>query len=441
MRILHTADLHLGHSLNGWDRTQEHSRWFDQLAEVVQREEIDLLLIAGDVFDNTNPSGEIQRLLYRGLMQLRAVRPDLRIVISGGNHDPARRLEAPAALMELHGMHVVGSVHRGPRAADDALQGGQGLDLDHHLVPIRGRDGAVALYVLAVPFLRASDLPGLSFDAAQDETGESPIIAAARRFFDAVTQAALGHMAGQGHGDLPLIMTAHLHCAGGIESEGAERRIIIGGNHAVPWDVFPDTLSYVALGHLHRPQSLAGGRVRYCGSCFPLSASEIGYDHGVTLLEVTPGSRSVTPRHLSLPRPVPVLRLPGAGSGAQALLIDELDAALATVLEQHVFTDDTPMGLRPFVYLEMQASDAASVIMTEAATRVKQAGLRLAGIRVRRGLSDPAAGATGSGAVTQTLADTTPEALFVAAYQKKNGIDPEDRHLAVFREAVTDREA
>lgn len=437
MRILHTADLHLGHSLNGWDREDEHRAWFDRLAHIVAEEEIDVVLIAGDIYDNTNPSGEIQTLFYKGLMALKARRPGLRVIISGGNHDPAKRLEAPAPFMQAHDMCVVGSVHRKIDSASGKVpEPSPRFDLDRHLIPVSEAEGRIAAYVLAVPFLRASDLPGLSF-GEQDVGAESPIIAAARRFFGELVAAAEARMADAEHADLPLLMTGHLHCAGGAESEGAERRIMIGGSHAIPPDVFPARVSYVALGHLHRPQSLDGGRVRYCGSCFPLSASEIGYDHGVTILDVS--EEGVSHRHLSMPHPASVIRLPKAGSRPGPLPIEELEEALDGVMADHPFDAATPMGLRPFVYLEMKATDSASVIMTDATGMVKERGLRLAGVRVRRdvaGDSDEGAG-EGSGLVTKSLRETTPEAIFVAAFKRKHGFDPEDRHLAVFREALS----
>ncbi len=439
MRILHTADIHLGHCLNGWDREDEHRAWFEALADVVEREAIDLVLIAGDIYDNTNPSGEIQALFYRSLIALRERRPGICVVISGGNHDPVRRLEAPSALMKAHNFHVIGAVRR--KAGAPSVETGRILpgeiDLDHHLVPICGANGKAVLYVLAVPFLRASNLPGLSFGDAS-ASSESPIAAAARRFFEEITASAASRMDALGHSDLPLVMTAHLHCAGGLESEGAERRIMIGGNHALPPDVFPQRISYVALGHLHRPQTFTGERVRYSGSCFPLSASEIGYDHGVTILDLTDGALSH--RHVSVPRPVPILRIPDKGSGVTAIDIEDLDDALDKVLEKNPIGVDTPIGLRPFIYLEMKASDAASVIMTDATDRVKARGLRLAGIRVRKETDGANLITRNTASVAKSLRETTPEALFAPAFREKHGIDPEDRHLAVFREALVDEE-
>ncbi len=401
MRALHTADWHIGQTLNGWSREAEHVLFLSRLADVIVTESIDLLLVAGDVFDSSNPSGESQRLLYRALADFKRRRPGLVIVISGGNHDPALRLEAPADLFQGFDIHVVGTVARQ----------GDAVDLGTHLIPIRGPDGAVALYVLAIPFLRAADLTGLRFSEAQDGL---TVIDAARRFHAELTAAAA-----EVAGDVPIIAMGHLHCAGGLESEGAERRLFIGGTEGVPPDIYPPRLDYVALGHLHGPQNLDGGRVRYSGSAFPLSASEIRYRHGVTILEVT--GRSITHRHHDIPWPAPVLRLPASGVATLA----ELEAALAALP-----ACDDP-ALRPLVYVELLAEDAPAVIMARAEAVLRAAPVRPAGIRIHRPETKAAAPAP-----VRSLRDTRPEDLFLAAYHKKHGTVPEDRHLAAFRDAM-----
>jgi exonuclease SbcD len=405
MRALHTADWHIGQTLNGWSREREHEVFFARLADVLDEDDIDLLIVAGDVFDNTNPSGESQRLLYRSLAEFKRRRPGLVTVISGGNHDPALRLEAPADLLESLDIHAVGTVRR---------QAGV-LDSREHLIAIPGPNGDPALYVLAIPFLRAADLTGVIF--SNTETGIS--IEAAARTFHAEIVAAVAEIVG----NLPLIATGHLHCTGGIESEGAERRILIGGSHAVPPDIFPPRLDYVALGHLHGPQNLDGGRVRYSGSCFPLSASEIGYSHGVTILEID--GRSITTRHRDIPWPAPVLRLPKSGT----MNLEDLEAAL----DEIVAIPD--VGLRPLVYVEIAAGpEAPAVIIGKAEVLLRSLPLRPAGIRIHRAPETNLADASGAPAVS--LRETQPEDLFVQAFSRKHGIAPDDRHLAGFRDIL-----
>ena len=405
MRILHTADWHIGQTLNGWSRDAEHRAFLDHLGAVIEDHAVDALLVAGDVFDGINPSGDAQRLLYGALAGFLRRRPGLTIVMIAGNHDPAARLEAPQPVLRDLGVHVLGTLHR---TAD-------GVDMDRHLIPLRDAGGTLRAHVLAVPFLRAADLPGLSLGA--EGAGESSVVAATRALHAQMTQAALARAEG-----LPLLAMGHLTCAGGLESEGAERRILIGGEHAVPPDIYPPGLCYVALGHLHRAQGLDGGRVRYAGSPFPLSATEIPYDHGVTLIDLSDG---LTHRHIPLPRPVPCLRLPDRG----AMALADLAAALAALPHDPAL----PRDLRPFVHVTLRPDRPATALMAEATALIDAAPVRLAGLRIDR----PEAAALPD-APPPSLAETTPEALFLQAFAAAHGTDPDARHLAAFRDALAE---
>ncbi|SEL89358.1 Exodeoxyribonuclease I subunit D [Roseivivax marinus] len=402
MRILHTADWHIGQTLNGWSRDEEHRVWLHELCGILTREEIDVLLVSGDVFDGINPSGDSQRLLYSALRRFKDARPTLRTVITGGNHDPAGRLEAPSAILESLDVHVFATVRRD----------GEEILADRHMVPLPGPDGAPRAWVCAIPFLRAPDLPGLSFAAGEGRG--SPIVEAARRF-----HAMMAARARETAGDLPVIAMGHLHCHGATESEGAERRILIGGEHALPEDVFPEAFDYVALGHLHRHQTL-GGRIRYSGSCFPLSAAEAGYDHGVTVLEIEGSVISHT--HVPIARPAEMLRFPQRGT----MTFAEFKAAL----DDLDLDPDTSSGLQPFVYVNLEATGPAAVLLGEAEKLLAAAPVRPAGIRVQRDAANEDAAPE-----LQSLGDTNPEALFRPAFEKVNGTAPEDRHIAAFREA------
>lgn len=404
MRVLHTADWHIGHTLNGWGRDAEHELWFEALAALVRREEIDALIVSGDVYDGINPSGAAQRILYSGLRKLKDSRPGLVTVITSGNHDPAGRLEAPGAILESLDVHVVASVRR----ADEEI------DIARHMVPLRDGAGEIRAYACAIPFLRAADLPGLSFTA--DAGRGSPIVEAARRFHLEVARGARDLAEG-----LPLIAMGHLHCHGATESEGSERRILIGGEHALPEDVFPDAFDYVALGHLHRHQALDGGRLRYSGSCFPLSAAEIDYDHGVTILDVTEAGVQAT--HHPLPRPAEMLRLPPRG----AMTIEAFAAALAEI----EVAEDLAPDLRPLVYANLEATGPAAVLLNAAEKILAGAPVRPAGIRIQRSAADAVT------PVPHSLVETTPEDLFRIQFRKTMGAEPGDSHIAAFREAAT----
>ncbi|MGV8986822.1 MAG: exonuclease SbcCD subunit D [Cypionkella sp.] len=402
MRLLHTADWHIGQTLSGFSREAEHAAFLDQLGRLIVEHDVDVLLVAGDVFDGINPSGEAQRLLYSALARFLHQRPGLTVVMIAGNHDPAARLEAPEAVLRELGVHVVGTMH---------------ADLHRHVIPLSDATGVKA-FVLAIPFLRAADLPGLSLGAvgSAESGAESTVVTATRALHADLTEAALTLAQG-----LPLIAMGHLTCAGGLESEGAERRILIGGEHAVPPDIYPAALAYVALGHLHKPQSLDGGRVRYSGSPFPLSATEIPYDHGVTLIDL---GEALTHRHIPLPRPVACLRLPARGAASLAELAALLDAL---PLDPEALPD-----LRPFVHITLSPDRPASALKAEADALLDKYPVRVASLVIDRPEAALAV------APPPSLTETTPEALFRLAFAQTHGLDPDPRHLAAFAEAMAE---
>lgn len=404
MRLLHTADWHIGQTLNGWSREAEHRAFLGQLGDLIVQHEIDALIVAGDVFDGINPSGDALHMLYSALAGFRQRRPGLTTVMIAGNHDPAGRLEAPEAVLREIGVHVAGTLHR--RAGR--------VEIERHLVALHDGEGVARAHVLAIPFLRAADLPGLSL--ADGGEGGSPIVAATARLHAELADAAVAVAGG-----LPIIVTGHLHCAGGTQSEGAERRILIGGEHAVPPETYPAAFVYVALGHLHRPQDLAGGRVRYCGSPFPLSQVEIGYNHGVTLLELD-GSR-VTTTHLPLARPVPCLRLPETGT------LDPSDLAVA--LGALALDPELPRERQPFLYLTLSPQQPGPGPLAEVEATLAQHPLRCAGIRIER----PQGAGAAAAPPPPSLSETSPEDLFAAAFEQLHGTPPDPRHIAAFRDA------
>ena len=168
MRLLHTSDWHLGQSLHNFDRQYEHQCFLDWLLETIVSEQADALLVAGDIFDNANPSAASQRQLYAFLQQARARAPQLDIVVIAGNHDSPGRIEAPGPLLEVHGTTVVGYPHRDAEG---------NIAMERMLVPLTGKDGAIAAWVLAVPFLRHGDVPRLPPAEGEDAPQPDPYLA------------------------------------------------------------------------------------------------------------------------------------------------------------------------------------------------------------------------------------------------------------------------
>lgn len=289
MKILHTADWHLGHQLHGHDRRFEHDAFLDWLSDTLKARAIDTLLVAGDLFDTANPPASAWQQLYRFLARLRAEMPHLNMVLIGGNHDSPSKLDAPHELLRAFDLHLVGSISR---------DGEGNLDTDRLLIPLQDRAGNIAAWCAAVPFLRSSDLR-----VEQLAEGQDRLIEGVRQVYAEVLaegRARCGE-------DLPLIAMGHAYLAAGQLSELSERRVLGGNQHALPADLFAPA-DYTALGHLHLAQSPAEG-VHYSGSPLPLSLAEANYNHQV--LEVTFAGRKLAGlERLTVPRAVAMIRLP-----------------------------------------------------------------------------------------------------------------------------------
>jgi exonuclease SbcD len=279
MRVLHTADWHLGqHFLTGHERLAEQRAFLDWLLATVQAEGVEALVLAGDVFDTTTPSHAAQELYYSFLVRMQAT-GCRDIVVVGGNHDSPTLLNASRQLLRALRIHVVGGV-----PADRAEQ----------IISLAGAGGRPGLVVAAVPFLRDRDLrlavAGETPDARQLRIRDS----IAGHYHALSEHDLLRRLREQ---DVPVLATGHLYAAGGEAREGAERDVHIGGLGVVGAEHFPASFDYVALGHLHRPQ-VVGGRahIRYSGSPVPLSFTEADDKQQVLLLDFAgAGPPTITP--------------------------------------------------------------------------------------------------------------------------------------------------
>jgi len=403
VRVLHTGDWHIGQTLRGYSREYEQARVFDQLIEIVTEREIDVLIVAGDIFDSQNPSGEAQRLFYETIERLHRARPPMKTVIVAGNHDAAGRLEAPHPLLARFNVRVVGNVRR---------RDGR-IDAERHHVVLANEHGEAFLHILAVSYPTATCLPNLT--RLEDEAG-SPVVRAVKELYDELYESIRPKLQG-----VPLIVTGHLHVMGAFESEGAERRILVGGQHAVPHDVFPVEASYVALGHLHKAQRVGRDSVRYSGSLIPLSATEQPYKHSVTLLSID--TAGVTMEQIPIERPVPFLRLPATGEMRLADLHDHLEQlGLASDLEPH---------LRPFVQVRLAREGLLSGYREELDRIADGFPVHIVEARVQP-LAGVAAQLDAAADSFTQLADRNPEEMFKLAFLKKFNAEPTVAHLDVF---------
>lgn len=299
MKLLHTADWHLGQTFFEYDRKFEHSLFLEWLKEHVKAHGIDVLLIAGDVFDGPNPSADSQRMYYRFLREVTAENPELQVIIIAGNHDSAARLEAPHALLEMINVTVRGVVKR-------RVDGN--IDCEHFVVPL-SKGG----YCLAVPYLRQGDYP----EAESYAQG-------VRKMYEGVFSCVKGKAG-------PLVAMGHLQATGSeISEHDRSERTVVGGLECVSPDSFDREIAYTALGHLHRGQRVSGREnVRYAGAPLPMSFAERNNRQGVVLVEISGGVSRM--ERLTFDAPARLLSIP-----AEAKPLDEVLESIAELPEGEV---------------------------------------------------------------------------------------------------------
>jgi exonuclease SbcD len=384
--------------LHGYARGPEHREFLDWLRRALLEHAVDVLLIAGDVFDSANPSAQALEMFYGFLAELRREASELEIVVIAGNHDSAARLDAPRPVLRSLGVHVVGALPEDPGEL---------------VVPLRV-GGRVAARAVCVPFLRPADLPAVEVEQAID-----PLIEGVRqRYLEAIELARAQRQPGEA-----LIATGHLYMVGGQISELSERRVLGGNQHPLPVDIFPDDIAYAALGHLHKAQRVGGREgVRYSGAPLPLSLSEARYRHQVLLVDFA-GEELKAVESLVVPRAAPMVRIPKSESAPLDAVLEELAA----------LPDESPGEHRPYlevaVMLETPIADLRDRI--EAAIADKEVRLCKIGVSYtgdRRDLAELHVG--------ERLADLQPEDVLLRRYRRDYEGDPPAELVALFHDVV-----
>lgn len=400
MKILHTADWHLGHQLHGHDRRFEHDAFLDWLSDTLKAREIDALLVAGDLFDTANPPASAWQQLYRFLARLRAEMPRLNMVLIGGNHDSPSKLDAPHELLRAFDLHLVGSISRDSEGK---------LETDRLLVPLQDKEGKIAAWCAAVPFLRSSDLR-----VEQLAEGQDRLIEGVRQVYAEVLaegRARCGE-------DLPLIAMGHAYLAAGQLSELSERRVLGGNQHALPAELFAGA-DYTALGHLHLAQSPTEG-VHYSGSPLPLSLAEANYNHQVLGVTFARGKLAGLER-IPVPRAVEMIRLP------QSTLDDALNAIASLELPA------CPQEAQPFLEVRLLLPKPEARIRERILAAIADKPVRLARISTQyqgsgEGLAD--------GRERHRLDELSPTEVFRLCYQRQFEGEPEAGLVASFEEIL-----
>ncbi|MGG3155401.1 exonuclease SbcCD subunit D [Priestia megaterium] len=310
MRLLHTADWHLGRTLEGRSRLAEQAQFLDELADIVEEEKIDAILMAGDAFDTVNPPAAAEQLFYESMSRLsnNGKRP---IIVIAGNHDNPDRLSAASPL----------AVHQ-----NITLLGLPTTDVESIHIPTSDE----MLKVAALPYPSESRLKEL----LAEENDEQVL----RNSYDARVKGIFDKMSEQFTTDSVNIAMSHIYVAGGSSTD-SERPIEVGGAYTVAATSLPANAQYVALGHLHRPQMInrASTLARYSGSPLAYSFSESGYAKSVTILDAKPGKEiEMTEIPLSSGKPLVRWKAKNGLAEVYTWLDEQKDTQAWVDLEVHV---------------------------------------------------------------------------------------------------------
>ena len=273
MRILHTSDWHLGRSLYGKKRYEEFEKFLTWLEKTIKEEKIDTLIVSGDIFDNSTPGNRAQEIYYNFLRNISAS-SCRNTIITAGNHDSPSFLNAPREILKFLNVYVVGSASDNP---------------EDEVFVLYDNEKKPEAVVCAVPYLRDRDIR--TADAGESyEEKNIKLVEGVKNHYRAVCQAAekkINQIAVEGFQKVPLIATGHLFTAGGktVEGDGV-RDLYVGSLAHIGKDIFPSSIDYLALGHLHVPQIVGGDeKIRYSGSPLPMGFGEANQEKIVIIAD------------------------------------------------------------------------------------------------------------------------------------------------------------
>ena len=279
MKILATSDWHLGNLFHGNDRLPEHRHFLKWLLEQIAGQKPDALLIAGDIFDNGNPSAAAQTVYYEFLADATHLCPNMQVIITAGNHDSASRLEAPRPLLTRYHVEIRGNIRKvWTNGGNEANEGNGSHETGGHwiysfddlIIPVTNDKGEEVI-VLAVPFLRSDVVQNASYSQGVNDFLRK-LTAQARRK----------------HPGKKCIMMAHMYAKGSdIAKQDASEKIIIGGQEEVDLEGWTDHPDYMTCGHIHKRQHIWNTDwARYTGSILPMSFAEKDYTHGIDIITI-----------------------------------------------------------------------------------------------------------------------------------------------------------
>ena len=284
MKIIHTSDWHLGQNFFNYDRSDDHESMIRQLIDLVQTEEPDALVIAGDIFDVATPNTTVQKRFAESVVKIHDARPSMTIVCISGNHDSASRHEIHQTPWEALNVQMIGKANM--------------TEMDENIISINGKGWIVAVPYTNERFLNDEFYSRLEATIKEKTAEELPIIY--------VGHAAITGCDHTGHD----IMNGRF--VGGIEYTGL--------------DELGTVYDYIALGHIHKAQTFGNGRARYCGTPLPVSFDEVrsGYEHSFSIVEIEAHGSVPSIRTVDVECPHPLVSIPSEGHAPWKDVIAEL---------------------------------------------------------------------------------------------------------------------
>ena len=272
MKIIHTSDWHLGHTLYNYDRTEEQQAMLDQMVSIVEEQKPDVFLLCGDVYHTPQPSAAVQTMLSDGLVRIHESYPEMTIVMTAGNHDSGTKHEIFQTPWKALKVYAIGQLVKD--------------DLDEHIIEVPGKG-----YIVAIPYANERNIPEGFFQQLLDRVAEKNVW------------------------DLPVVMTAHTTVQGcDFKGHDHATEFSVGGIDSLEIEQMGEGYDYLALGHIHHEQFVRSGKasVRYCGTPLPVSFDE-NYSHSVSMVEI--GRHGDTPqvKKIEVQNPHPLVTLPSAG--------------------------------------------------------------------------------------------------------------------------------
>jgi len=301
MKILHTSDWHLGHTLYNYDRTEEQQAMLEQMVSIVEEQKPDVFLLCGDVYHTPQPSAAVQTMLSDGLVKIHEANPQMTIVMTAGNHDSGTKHEIFQTPWKALKVYAIGQLEK--------------EDLDEHIIEVSGKG-----WIVAVPYANERNIPEGFFQQLLDRVAEKNIE------------------------NLPVVMTAHTTVKGcDFTGHDHATEYTVGGIDSLELDEMGEGYDYLALGHIHHEQFVHSGKhnVRYSGTPLPVSFDEL-FTHSISIVEIGKHGETPTVEKIEIKNPHPLVTLPTDGLATW----EEAKELLSK------FPDDIPAYIRLNVEIE-----------------------------------------------------------------------------------------